>query len=70
MEFNLVGDYLHKYFKDLDAQLSNLLTKIEQVNKLITNGIKNIGLINKQVSQQIILIKQQLEVLLGFMYKV
>lgn len=39
MEFNLVSDYIHKYFKDLDNQLGLLLTNIEHVNKLISDGI-------------------------------
>lgn len=61
MELNIVADYLQKYFRDLDHQITEILTNIETVTELIEGGIEQLNLNTKQ---------DQLEVLLGFMFRI
>ena len=35
MEYNIIGDYLSKYFRDLDHQIGTNLTNIEVISELI-----------------------------------
>jgi hypothetical protein len=48
MEHNIIGDYLQKYFKDLDHQIGTTLTNIEMISDLIMRRIENIDVDNKQ----------------------
>ncbi|CAD8214814.1 unnamed protein product [Paramecium octaurelia] len=60
MEHNIIGDYIYRYFSDLDEQISNLLTYIDQISQLLCS-IEGLNLSTKQ---------DQLEVLLCFIHKI
>jgi hypothetical protein len=47
MEYNIIGDYLSKYFQDLDRQIATNLTSIEVISELILHKIEFLGLDNK-----------------------
>ncbi len=47
MEYNIIGDYLQKYFKDLDHQVGNILTNIEIISDLIIHKVDLLGVDNK-----------------------
>ncbi|CAD8115980.1 unnamed protein product [Paramecium sonneborni] len=56
MEHNIIGDYIYRYFSDLDEQIQNLLANIDQITQLL-NSIERLNLKTMQ---------DQLEVLLCF----
>ncbi|CAD8166342.1 unnamed protein product [Paramecium pentaurelia] len=60
MEHNIIGDYIYRYFSDLDEQISSLLTYIDQISQLLCS-IESLNLSTKQ---------DQLEVLLCFIHKI